>query len=153
MRSLAAIFGLAALVLGCGSVQAASPSDLVAQTAANREIVKRFADLFYAQHKVRLAFETYAATTYVQHSPGIADGRDAAIAVLEPMFSRPNFVVHIRRILVDGDMAAVMIHADREGAAGGALVDLFRLKDGKIVEHWDVNERIPVQASNPHPFF
>jgi predicted SnoaL-like aldol condensation-catalyzing enzyme len=55
--------------------------------------------------------------------------------------------------LVDRDYATVMVHADRQGPTGGAIIDVYRLKDGKIVEHWDVNEIIPAKAANPHPFF
>ena len=50
-------------------------------------------------------------------------------------------------------MAAVMVHAPAQGPTGGAIVDIYRLKGGRIVEHWDVNQIIPAHANNPHPLF
>jgi len=123
-------------------------------TESNREIVKRFVDLFYRQKDVRQAFMTFVSQNYVQHNPNIPDGREAAIEFLEPMFSSPDSQFDVKRILVDGDLAAVHLHGQaRKGEPGGAVVDLFRMENGLIVEHWDVLQPIPKQALNPHPMF
>jgi len=120
----------------------------------NRAIVLDFVDLFYAQRKVRAAFDKHVGEPYVQHNPNILDGREAAIAALEPKFSAPAARFEIQRVLVDGDLAAVHLHARlTPGAAGGAVVDLFRLAEGKIVEHWDVLQPVPERCVNPHPMF
>ena len=34
-----------------------------------------------------------------------------------------------------------------------SLIDIFRLKDGKIVEHWDVMQEVPDKSAHPHPMF
>jgi predicted SnoaL-like aldol condensation-catalyzing enzyme len=121
---------------------------------SNREIVTRFVNLFCGHH-VREAFMTYVAPGYIQHNPLAADGRDAAIATLEPFFaSQPNLSCDVQRILVDGDLAAVhyrlrMNPADR----GAAVVDLLRLENGMIVEHWDVFQPVPEHSNTPHPMF
>jgi len=126
----------------------------MSQTERTREVVLHFVELFYRQKNVRRAFQTYVASDYVQHNPNIPDGRDAAIALLEPMFSRPEAVFDIKRILVDGDLAAVHLHGRTQpDSLGGAVVDLFRLANGLIVEHWDVIQPIPENAINPHPMF
>jgi predicted SnoaL-like aldol condensation-catalyzing enzyme len=123
-------------------------------TESNRAIVLRFVDLFYRQKDVRRAFTTCVAEQYVQHNPNIPDGREAAIDYLEPMFSRPEARFDIKRILVDGDLAAVHLHGrPNEDEPGGAVVDLFRLENGLIVEHWDVLQPFPKHAINPHPMF
>jgi hypothetical protein len=46
------------------------------------------------------------------------------------------------------------VHVVREpGSRGGAHVDIFRLENGKVAEHWDVDEPIPADIANPHgPF-
>lgn len=120
----------------------------------NRAIVTDFARLFYTERNVKKAFETYVVPDYIQHNPGVADGRDAAIALLTPMFSDPKRSFEIRKILVDGDLAAIHIFAKPDPTARGAAVaDFYRLKDGRIVEHWDVIQPIPETSANPHPMF
>lgn len=122
--------------------------------ADNRRIVEDFARMFYVERDVRQAFETYVAPDYIQHNPGVPDGREAAIALLQPMFSDRNRSFEVRRILVDGDLAAIHIFARPDPAARGAAVaDFYRLKDGKIVEHWDVIQPIPEKSANAHPMF
>lgn len=124
-------------------------------TAANRELVERFVDLFYRRRQVREAFETcVSATHYIQHNPNMPDGREAAITMLEPKFSAPGFQADIQRVLVDGEFAVVHLHARAEpGARGAAVADIFRIEGGQIVEHWDVLQPVPEQALSAHPMF
>jgi predicted SnoaL-like aldol condensation-catalyzing enzyme len=120
----------------------------------NRRIIQDFARLFYQAGAVREAFETYVHPEYIQHNPGIPDGRENAIAMLEPMWLRPNFTTEVLRILVDGDFAALHIRADNgPGQPKAAVMDLYRLRGGLIVEHWDVIQVVPDKSANPHPMF
>ena len=122
----------------------------------NRTVITRFADLFYRQKNVAEAFSTYVSPQYVQHNPGLADGREAAVAALTPMFARPDHSFAIERILVDGDLAAIHIRVTSPtppGTHGAAVVDLYRLEKGKIVEHWDVIQLVPDKSANEHPMF
>jgi len=120
----------------------------------NRAIVTDFADLFYTQRDVRTAFETHVVPDYIQHNPGIPDGRDAAIQFLAPMFSDPQRSFEIKQILVDGDMAVIHVHArPTPDSRGASVFDMFRLENGKIVEHWDAIQMVPEESANPHPMF
>lgn len=125
------------------------------ETEKNRAIITDFIDMFYGQKKPREAFEKYVAADYIQHNPGAPDGREATLALLEPfMKSMPDRTTKVLRILVDGDLAAVHSRgAKGPDDRGMAIVDIFRLKDGKIVEHWDVLQPVPEQSANPHPMF
>ena len=149
----------AGLLLACGaSAGTAQPAAAPAASTANltnRQIVERFIDLFYRQGRVREAFETYVHEDYIQHNPLAPDGRAAAIAALEPYFaSQPQAVREIHRIIVDGDLAAVHVRARQNPEDRGfAIVDILRLENGKIVEHWDVIQAVPEQSANPHPMF
>lgn len=142
----ATLLGAVALVAACGA--APTPEE------RNRAVIQDFARIFYAERDVRRAFEAHVAPDYIQHNPGIADGRDAAIAALEPMFSAPGARFEVKRILVDGDHAAIHLFGQGNPATRGAAVaDIYRLKDGKIVEHWDVLQPMPEASANPHPMF
>lgn len=60
----------------------------------------------------------------------------------------------IKRSFVDGDHVILHVHAVREpGTRGNAIVDIFRLENGKIVEHWDVIQPIPEKAANANTMF
>ena len=124
-------------------------------TERNREIVTRFVNLFYTQGHVREAFMTYVAPAYIQHNPVAQDGRDAAIAALEPYFaSQPGAIREVQRIIVDGDLAAVHVRVRQNAQDRGfAVVDILRLDNGMIVEHWDVIQPVPERSANPHPMF
>ena len=123
-------------------------------TESNRAVILEFADSLYRRHDVRRAFENYVVPDYVQHNPGIIDGREAAVAFLEPMFSRSDATFEIKRIIVDGDLAVIHLFGRGDSNTRGAAVcDIYRLENGKIVEHWDVIQPVPESARNPHPLF
>jgi len=151
--SAVGITGIAGLVLGCVGTGTTHPA-AINVTESNRAIVSDFVDLMYRQKDVRAAFMKHVVADYVQHNPNIADGRDAAITALAPMFSRPGATFEVKRVLVDGNLAAVHLRGRPSPEdPGGAVVDLFRLENGKIVEHWDVLQPIPETSVNPHPMF
>ena len=146
------------LMVTCALLPLLSSASIEASDKApdNRVIVTRFADLFYRQKKVDEAFSTYVVPDYIQHNPGLADGREAAIAALKPLFGREDHTFAIERILVDGDLAAIHIRVTSPtpaGTHGAAVVDLYRLANGKIVEHWDVIQLVPDKSANAHPMF
>lgn len=123
-------------------------------TERNRAIMTDFADRFYTRRDVVGAFQRYVVPDYIQHNPGLADGRDAAVAALAPKFAMPGARFDVKRIVVDGDMAVIRLHGRTDPtSAGGAVADIYRLKGGKIVEHWDVIQPMPTTSRNPHPMF
>jgi predicted SnoaL-like aldol condensation-catalyzing enzyme len=123
-------------------------------TETNRTIIEGFVEIFYRQKNVRKAFMEYVSEDYIQHNPSIIDGREAAIEMLEPKFSQPEASFDIKRILVDGNLAMVHLHGRMNAdALGGAVADIYRIENGKIVEHWDVLQAVPAESINPHPMF
>ncbi|MBT2187010.1 nuclear transport factor 2 family protein [Sphingobium nicotianae] len=119
------------------------------------EIVTKFSQLFFVEKKWREAFMTYVAEDYTQHNPMAQDGREDALRHLGPIFdANPDLRIEIKQIF--GDESRVAVHylsVMKPGARGSAAVDMFRVKDCKIVEHWDVIQPMPVKSANPHPMF
>jgi len=96
------------------------------------------------------AARQYVGSHYRQHSPLAADGFEGLRAFLVPMFERnPQMRCEIKRVFADGDFVILHVHA-RLGPEdrGAAVVDIFRLEAGKVVEHWDVLQQIPESAPN-----
>jgi predicted SnoaL-like aldol condensation-catalyzing enzyme len=120
----------------------------------NRAAFERFVELFYTRKSVAEAFAFLVADDYRQHNPTIADGSAAAVAALTPKFDgSPQARFDVQRILVDDDLAMVHVKASRPGAPDAAVADIYRFENGRIVEHWDVLQPVPVHAVHDHPMF
>jgi predicted SnoaL-like aldol condensation-catalyzing enzyme len=87
---------------------------------------------------------------YVQHNPFIPDGKEGLRVWSRAMVeATPDSHLEIRRILVDGDFVAVHSHVKRfPDDAGMALLDLFRVADDTVVEHWDISQEVPAASVN-----
>lgn len=84
------------------------------------------------------AIDRFFSEPFVQHDPNIADGLPGLRAFVTELANSPTTKVTIYRTVVDGDI--VMLHSKYEswpGFSGPVIAfDLFRFKNGKIVEHW-----------------
>ncbi|HUD93279.1 nuclear transport factor 2 family protein [Sphingobium sp.] len=116
---------------------------VVAKALENRAIFTDFVDRFYTKRDVAGAFAAHVALDYIQHNPGLPDGPKAAVEALAPMFARPDSRFEVKHLLIDGDLALVHLFGQgKPGTPGAAVADLYRLEDGKVVEHWDVLQPI-----------
>ena len=120
-----------------------------------KEVVTKFMTKLYLEKQPREAFETWVEPGYIQHNPMAQTGRDAAIAFLEPFFkSHPDISYSIKRIIADGDLVAVHSHAKFTADDRGlALVDILRVDNCKIAEHWDVAQPVPEKSANTNGMF
>lgn len=95
----------------------------------------------------------YLGPHYTQHNPNAADGPEGFrgfVAFLRK--EEPQSHSRIVRAFTDGDYVILHVHAVRDpGTRGSAIVDIFRLDKGRIVEHWDVNQPIPEQTASGNP--
>jgi predicted SnoaL-like aldol condensation-catalyzing enzyme len=101
------------------------------------------------------AASKYLGPRYTQHNPNAADGATGLQAFLQFLRERyPNSHSEIKRVFADGDYVILQVHAIREpGTRGNAIVDIFRLENSKIMEHWDVVQEIPEKAANTNGMF
>jgi predicted SnoaL-like aldol condensation-catalyzing enzyme len=120
-----------------------------------RQVATRFMTTLYVDKQVRKAFETWVAPGYIQHNPMAQTGRQAAIDFLEPFFAQhPDINYSIKRIIADGNLIAVHSHGIfTAGDAGIAVVDILRVADCRVVEHWDVIEPVPAKSANSNGMF
>ncbi len=92
---------------------------------------------------------------YVQHNPEAADGAEAFIGFVHWLRGEyPQLHLDIKRVIAEDDM--VMTHSHLilvPGQPGRALADLFRLENGKVVEHWDVIQDVPTSSANANSMF
>ena len=125
----------------------------VTETIDRKALFEGFVDLMYRQRNVRAAFDRYVAVDYRQHNPGLPDGRDAARDALADLFADRTFEPQVVRILVDGDLCALHLRVRRDGVDNAAVVDLYRVNENLVVEHWDVIQPWPLTSANDHPMF
>jgi len=147
----AAMIAASILMLSLGNSAAVAGS---AQEEANRTAVLAFYEKGLNQKDADAAL-AYVGDRYVQHNPNAADGPEGFrkfIGFLREKF--PNSRSEIKRSFVDGDYVILHVHSVREpGTRGRAIVDIFKLENGKIVEHWDVVQEVPENPANGNTMF
>lgn len=123
-------------------------------TEQNRKLMAEVARALFVENDAD-KFGTFVSDEgYVQHNPQIADGKEAVVNFLRKEFEmvKRELIGTVDRIVVDGDIGVSHSHfVRRDGQPGGLVfVDIFRIRDGKLVEHWDVIQPMPTESANTH---
>ena len=116
---------------------------------ANKKLVLAYYEMAF-QGAPEQAARDYAGDTYTQHNPRVADGTEGFITFVRGLLtSFPDMKLTIKRVIAEGDLVVTHAHIVKiPGEAGLAVVDIFRVENSKIVEHWDVVEPVPSEALN-----
>jgi predicted SnoaL-like aldol condensation-catalyzing enzyme len=132
-----------------------SGHDASGRLEANKKLVWAYYDLAFNQQKPEEAVAKYQGPMYIQHNPQAPDGAEAFIRFVKGFTKQfPDLKVHRKRIVAEGDLVVVHSNIVPDPAGRGlAAVDIFRLEDGKIVEHWDVLQDVPEKAANDNTMF
>jgi predicted SnoaL-like aldol condensation-catalyzing enzyme len=95
------------------------------------------------------------APDYIQHSPLAPTGAAALKDFLDwARSTSPDAEHRVQRMFADGDHVIAHVHVIiNPGEAGNAVVDIFRIADGRIVEHWDVAQPVPATSKNDNGMF
>ncbi|HXA96665.1 MAG TPA: nuclear transport factor 2 family protein [Candidatus Dormibacteraeota bacterium] len=125
-----------------------------AREEANKKAVLEFYEKALNQKDFEAA-SPYFGHHYIQHNPNAPDGIEGFKSFLGFLREKfPQSKSEIKRAFANGDYVILHVHAVRTpGERGSAIVDIFRLEDGKIVEHWDVAQPIPEKAANNNGMF
>lgn len=129
-------------------------STLDARLEANKKLVLAFYDAIIGRKDFD-AGRQYMGDTYRQHAPYAEDGPEGLRKFVT--WFRDNFPQHryeIKRVIAEGDFVVLHVHGMAgPNPQGEAVVDIFRIEDGKVVEHWDLIQPIPEKADNPNGMF
>ena len=163
MNKKSILLGLTLALVGCLPMGTSLAAD-TPHFKSNKAAAEYFWNEVFNKHDTAV-IDTMVGPKYKQHSPEFADGKQAfKDGVTGFLKAYPDSSAVIKHIGADGDLVFIHNHiklcknffcifscnkADR----GQAAVDIFRIKDGKIVEHWDVIQDIPEKAANDNTMF
>jgi predicted SnoaL-like aldol condensation-catalyzing enzyme len=120
-------------------------------SSANKEVVGRFYEDVFINHDLS-RLDDYMHEGYIQHNEDCPQGRAGFVQFFETIFAAvPDFSYTLRKMIAEDDI--VMAYSTTSGTHTGGewlgkepmgsrlsfnVVDIFRVEDGKIAEHWDV---------------
>ncbi len=131
-----------------GHTQVDGPTELtdLDKTDQNKALVDRFLTVVLMNGRWDTISDYVSTESFVQHNPLIDDGIDGLTAYVESVAEQGDSVVYekVHKIVGHGNFVAAMSRLNLAGI-DTAAIDLFRVADGRIVEHWDVMEEIMPQ--------
>ena len=142
-------FGVAAAAAGATLAHAA---DDVHET--NKRTVLAFYDAALNRSDIDEA-AAYFGPQFIQHNPRNRDGVEGFRGLLQDLKKQfPGVRADVKRAFADGDFVILHVHVKLQPQELGlAIVEIFRLEHGKIVEHWDVRQPVPETPANTNGMF
>ncbi|MEL7118348.1 MAG: nuclear transport factor 2 family protein [Bacteroidota bacterium] len=118
------------------------------KTNDNKALVEEFVNAVLMNGEVDKVAEYINPEKYLQHNSAVADGLDGLGAALK-YFADNGLVMEydqVHKVLGEGNFVLTVSEGKFGKGEHVAFYDLFRLEEGKIVEHWDIIETIPPQS-------
>lgn len=154
----AALIATAALTTAVYAQTDQPAADIIQQaelTQKNKALVLNAYQELFGDHDVG-ALDRYWAENYIQHSPTMTDGRDAVKKLLEQLGVAhwPKQKVDFKRVIAEGDLVMLQVVQPKNGdTPETVVVDIFRVENGKIAEHWDVMQAVPANPVNKRSMY
>lgn len=123
---------------------------------AKHTALEFFDALMVRKQPAEAAERFFGPQGYIQHNPKVPTGpADGFVATLGALFEQyPEWSTEIKRVVTEGDLVVVHHHVrNTPSDLGLAVVDIFRVEQGKLVEHWDVIQPVPTEAANDNTMF
>jgi predicted SnoaL-like aldol condensation-catalyzing enzyme len=124
------------------------------QEQKNLQAVLDFYDVVINRQQYERASE-FLDDNYIQHKPEVKTGPQGVLDFVQSIYANaPNHKAHIVRSFVDGDYVILHVHImNAVEAKDLAVMDIFRVENGKLMEHWDVASPVPATAKNVNGVF
>ena len=121
----------------------------------NKKIVTEFYEGVFLKHQVKAYADQYIGNQYIQHNPEVPDGKAPFVDFFTGYFKEnPDAKSVIKRAVAEDDLVFLHVHSTQNAQdLGVAVVDIFRIENGKIVEHWDVQQDVPTPTANTNTMF
>jgi predicted SnoaL-like aldol condensation-catalyzing enzyme len=126
--------------------------DMTSDPETNKKIAAEFFDLIFNKGDFESARKYMGL--YKQHNPLVADGPEGLrvyVAYRKSIF--PGSRSEIKRIIAEGDYVVLHVHTIRSPKVQRATIEIFRLENGKIEEHWDVGQEVPETLAHGNGMF
>jgi predicted SnoaL-like aldol condensation-catalyzing enzyme len=105
---------------------------------------------------VRAAYEKLVAPDFIHHNQyHKGDRQSLMVAMEEASKTQPNKSIDIKHVYQDGDVVIAHSLVTRQDpkASGIAVVHIFKFKEGRIVELWDLGQEVAKDSPNENgPF-
>lgn len=121
----------------------------------NKNTVIDYCNQAINQRQPAQAVAAYIHPNIRQHNPHAGDGPAAIVDFMTTLTTNnPDVHLDIKRVIAENDLVVTHSHirlsADHPGTA---VIDIYRLADGKITEHWDVAQPVPATTANNNTMF
>ncbi|MGK9118306.1 nuclear transport factor 2 family protein [Olivibacter jilunii] len=120
---------------------------------ANKALVLKAYQALFGDLDVSV-LDKYWTADFKQHNPMAEDGTRGLRKTVEGMIAAgaPKTKLDIKRISAEDNLVWVHLKMDFMGK-DHAIIDIFRVENGKLAEHWDVLQGVPEKAANNNSMF
>lgn len=123
----------------------------------NKKVVLEYEETAFNKKDIEAA-AAFLSDNFKQHNPNFPDGKEGFKGGMQWLISTyPNLKVEVKDVIASGDKVVIHVYGEMDSSNPSgdkaAIVDIFRLENGKIAEHWDVLQTIPAEPKNSNSMF